>query len=138
MSDKRSDQKPEGRGFMIQFAATLSTIGLVGVLAFSTYSYLSIFFYLTTWDFYLIWLVFCNITTFVLYRLDKWLSDKRLFRIPETPLEVLPFAGGFVGGWAGMFVKPRHKTKPEHYYFRTIMVASTLLHVGLIALMLLR
>jgi len=88
---------------------------------------------LTNLPFYLVWISALSISTFVLYGLDK--RDAVVYgkgaqnRTPEILLHLLAFAGGFLGGWLGMFLF-WHKIK--HLDFWGVLTLSTMLHVVLI------
>jgi uncharacterized membrane protein YsdA (DUF1294 family) len=57
----------------------------------------------------LAWLASLNVTTFVIYGVDKWQAKNEGWRVPETTLLILAFLGGSLGAWAAMLVF-RHKT----------------------------
>lgn len=84
----------------------------------------------TDWPFYLVWLLVGNGITFVLFRYDKFQAGRERGRVPEIVLYGLALLGGFLGGWAGMLLRPRHKT--NHVLFWVVMIVSTLIHLGLI------
>ena len=81
------------------------------------------------WHYYLIWLAFISIITFVLYGYDKAQSRRGGRRIPETELHLLALIGGFPGGWAGRSVF-RHKTQKGIFMF--VLIISTVIHLGLL------
>jgi len=54
--------------------------------------------------------IIINVFEFILMGLDKFLSIKKLYRIPEIVLLIIPFFGGSIGGILGMILF-RHKTK---------------------------
>ena len=62
------------------------------------------------WDPLLIWLPLVNLVTFAAYRYDKQVAEIRPKRIPELNLLLPILLGGAVGAWAGMYMRPRHKT----------------------------
>ena len=91
---------------------------------------LSILSFTTSWPFYLTWLIVCNGLTMALFRYDKFQAGRGGRRVPEIVLYGLALVGGFIGGWAGMLIRPRHKT--NHPLFWVVMIVSTLIHLGLI------
>jgi uncharacterized membrane protein YsdA (DUF1294 family) len=106
---------------------------IYGTAALGATIILGLVFYLWLgWNFYLVWLIVCNVVTFVFFRYDKRQAQTPdATRVPEVVLLGLALAGGFLGGWAGMFVRPRHKVhKP---LFWVVLIAATLLHLVLIA-----
>lgn len=78
---------------------------------------------------FLLWLVAANTITFILYGYDKAQAKRGGGRVPEVVLHGAALAGGFVGGWAGMFAF-RHKT--QHLNFKIVLAAATVLWVVLI------
>ena len=95
--------------------------------------------YLSTgWNAYAVWLVAWSISAFVVYGIDKALSKTSGLRVPELILNLLAVIGGFAGCWAGMFVF-RHKSNwGKHPIIWLVLVASTVGHVVLIVLWLVR
>lgn len=90
---------------------------------------LALYFWLG-WNLYPSWLVAINIATFLLYRIDKRRAAREgATRIPEIVLHVLALAGGVIGGWLGMFVRPRHKVQKPIFW--VVLIACTLLHAFL-------
>jgi uncharacterized membrane protein YsdA (DUF1294 family) len=87
--------------------------------------------YNTTLNFYPAWLLGLGIVTFVAYSFDKWQSKRQGWRVAEIMLHLLALAGGFVGGWAGMFWF-RHKT--QHRSFFIWLIIATLFHLWLLNL----
>lgn len=81
------------------------------------------------WKPYLTWLVAWSIVAFLFYGWDKMQAVRGAWRVPEPVLHGLALVGGFVGGWAGMFLF-RHKT--QHVEFKLVLVFATLLHAALI------
>lgn len=77
-----------------------------------------------------LYLVFINVLTFLLYGIDKWKAKWARWRIPESVLLGMAAVGGSVGAWLGMRVW-RHKT--QHKKFRygvpAILVAQIVLLV---------
>ena len=57
----------------------------------------------------LCYLLAVNITTFLLYGIDKYKAKKNRWRIPEATLLTVAAIGGSIGAWAGMRVW-HHKT----------------------------
>jgi len=54
--------------------------------------------------------IIINVIEFILMGLDKFLSIKKMYRIPEIVLLIIPFLGGSIGGILGMIIF-KHKTK---------------------------
>ena len=63
----------------------------------------------------LIWLIFINIITYIIYAIDKYKSMHHKWRIRESTLIMLAVIGGSVGALLAMYTV-RHKTK--HNKFR--------------------
>ena len=63
----------------------------------------------------LIWLIFINIITYIIYAIDKYKSMHHKWRIRESTLILLAVIGGSVGALLAMYTV-RHKTK--HNQFR--------------------
>ena len=81
-------------------------------------------------SFYVSWLEALSIVTLLMYGLDKLLAVQFAInaRVPETILHILALAGGFPGGWLGMFLF-RHKTNgKKHPLFKPILILSTVIH----------
>jgi len=76
------------------------------------------------------WLLTLGVVTFLFYGFDKTQSKRKGWRVSEKTLHTLALAGGFVGGWVGMFWF-RHKTQKGIFYL--ILLLSTLLHFYLIS-----
>ena len=89
----------------------------------------------TLWHPYVAWLAAVNVTALVLYALDKILSKMGDTRTPEVILLALPLLGGVAGTFIGIFVV-RHKTAPEHAYFRIVLLISVVLHLVIAYLLL--
>lgn len=75
-------------------------------------------------DHILIYLVFINALTFILFGIDKKRAKKHKWRIPEKTLLGMCLIGGFAGGFLGMQAF-RHKTK--HWYFYAVTALSAVL-----------
>lgn len=58
----------------------------------------------------IIYLVLINISTMIVFALDKWRARQGMWRVPENTLLGLVLGGGSLGGLAGMFLF-RHKTR---------------------------
>lgn len=86
-----------------------------------------LFWLLTRWHWYAAWLSATGLATFVLYGVDKMQAKRGGWRCPEVLLHTLALIGGFIGGWAGMFLF-RHKT--QHPEFKLILALATLLWLG--------
>jgi uncharacterized membrane protein YsdA (DUF1294 family) len=88
------------------------------------------------WNLYWVWLIVCNLATFAFFRFDKRQAQREdATRVPEVVLHSLVLAGGFLGGWAGMFVRPRHKV--HKLIFWVVLITGMLLHLYLIFTLLL-
>lgn len=63
------------------------------------------------------WLIGINGVMLVLFRLDKqWSQRAGAGRIPNRVLIGGLLAGGVAGGFAGMHLRPRHKTHQGRYW----------------------
>lgn len=83
-----------------------------------------------TWYYFLgAYILLANIVTYIFYYVDKRKAKKGAWRIPESTLILLAFAGGSVGALLGMQVL-RHKTK--HVKFLICVPLALILHVGLL------
>ena len=60
------------------------------------------------------YLVIINLITFIAYGVDKLKAKKGYWRIPESTLLLLAFAGGSVGAWLGMQAF-HHKTMHKKF-----------------------
>ncbi len=101
----------------------LLTFGLIGLIGYAVFS-----FTYPQLPLYPAWIVTLSVVTFVWYGFDKSQSKRGGLRVPEIVLQLLTLAGGFPGGWLGRALF-RHKTR--HDEFRTVLILSTLLHIGL-------
>ncbi len=102
--------------------------GLIGVLLFST-----------TWSFYWIWLIAINITTFLLFGVDKGLAKTlRNLRIPEIVLHIYTLLGGIVGHIGGRLVFHHKISKEKKRPFNIILMVSIILQLGLFYFLFLR
>jgi uncharacterized membrane protein YsdA (DUF1294 family) len=103
-----------------------------GAIALITALFLALLLYLWLgWQAYLVWLLGCNLTTFLFFRYDKRLAAQaEATRVPELILHLLVLAGGFIGGWLGMFLRPRHKVRKPIFW--VVLITGTLLHLYLI------
>ena len=87
----------------------------------------------TDWNPYVVWVAALSATAFLMYGLDKLLSEIKIWevRTPNLVLHVLAVLGGFPGGWAGMMVF-HHKTNiRKHPDFWAVLTLSTLGHAVL-------
>ena len=73
----------------------------------------------------LYYLAIVNITTFVVYGIDKLKAKKGRWRIPESTLLLLTVVGGSMGAWCGVRVW-QHKTlhKKFKYGIPLIVIAQ--------------
>ncbi|EOV7882089.1 TPA: DUF1294 domain-containing protein [Yersinia enterocolitica] len=72
------------------------------------------------------WFLFANVLTLVVYGVDKMAARKAWRRMPELTLLVF----GFVGGWPGAILGQqifRHKTQKQP--FKTYFIISVILNV---------
>lgn len=69
-----------------------------------------------------------NLASFILMAQDKKRAERKEWRISESNLLFLCFAGGFIGTFLAMKYI-RHKTK--HWYFGASVIVSALFWVGL-------
>ncbi len=72
------------------------------------------------------YLIIINIIEFILMGLDKLFSIKKMYRIPEIVLLIIPFLGGSIGGILGMYIF-RHKTKKLK--FKLLFTLSLIVNV---------
>lgn len=70
--------------------------------------------------------IIINVIEFILMGLDKFFSIKKIYRIPEIVLLVIPFLGGSIGGIIGM-VLFRHKTKKIK--FKILFIMSLIVNI---------
>ena len=100
--------------------------GLAVILAAAIYFFLR-------WNLYGVWLIGAGVATFVAYGYDKMQAVRGSWRVPEVILHALSLAGGFVGGWLGMFGF-RHKTQKP--IFTVVLGLATVIWIviGYVAL----
>lgn len=80
---------------------------------------------------YPLWLIAVNIVTFFLFRFDKGRAQVAgAGRVPEVVLLGCMWLGGFLGGGAGMYVRPHHKTKKNVFVLSLIL--STALYIAVL------
>ena len=70
--------------------------------------------------------IIINILEFILMGIDKLLSIKKLYRIPEIVLLIVPFIGGSIGGILGMYIF-KHKTKKIK--FKLLFIMSLIVNI---------
>jgi uncharacterized membrane protein YsdA (DUF1294 family) len=75
----------------------------------------------------LAWLAVMSVVTFAAYFRDKRAAGRGERRTPERTLFALNLAGGFAGGWVGMYAL-RHKTR--HASFKIVQGLATILWLG--------
>lgn len=73
------------------------------------------------------WWLTAGAATFASYGYDKAQARRAGWRVPEGILHLLALAGGFLGGWAGMYTF-RHKTREP--LFKAVLALATVLHLG--------
>ncbi len=81
---------------------------------------------------FVMWFLFANILTLVIYGADKLAARKAWRRVPESTLLVF----GVVGGWPGAMVGQRlfrHKTQKQPFktYFIVSVIVSIAVMVGI-------
>ena len=64
----------------------------------------------------LLYLAVITVLTFLVYGIDKWKAQHKLWRIPESVLLGLAAIGGSVGAWLGMQVW-HHKTQHKKFQY---------------------
>ena len=96
-------------------------------------------FFTTSWKFYWVWMIAINVTTFLLFGLDKGLAKTiHKLRIPEIVLHIYTLLGGFVGHILGRLVF-RHKiSREKRRMFDVVLVLSVLLQAGVVYLLFIR
>ena len=62
------------------------------------------------------YLLAVNITSFLLYGIDKYKAKKGRWRISEATLLLMAVIGGSIGAWAGMRLW-HHKTKHKKFKY---------------------
>jgi len=88
-----------------------SALLLGGLLTVGLYL---ILFFIAGWAWYLAWLIAINLTTFLLFGIDKALAKAGKFRIPEKALHIFTLLGGFLGQFTGRLIF-HHKTNFERH-----------------------
>jgi uncharacterized membrane protein YsdA (DUF1294 family) len=93
----------------------------------------------TSWSFYWIWMIAINITTFILFGVDKGLAKSlKNLRIPEIVLHIYTLLGGIFGQIAGRLIF-RHKISREKKRpFAIALGIGVLLQIGLVYLLFFR
>ena len=76
------------------------------------------------------YLLAVNITSFLLYGIDKFKARKNLWRISEATLLTMAAIGGSIGAWAGMRLW-HHKTM--HQKFKYGMPVIIIMQIALVA-----
>jgi len=69
----------------------------------------------------LIYFVFINILTFVIYAIDKFLAKGSKSRISERELHTFSIIGGFLGATLSMAIF-RHKTSKNSFLIKHIVI----------------
>lgn len=70
-----------------------------------------------------------NISTFIIYGIDKYLAIKNLYRISEKILLLLSILGGSIGALISMYLF-HHKTKKARFII--VNLTSLIIHIPLI------
>ena len=76
------------------------------------------------------YLLAVNITSFLLYGIDKFKAKKNLWRISEATLLTMAAIGGSIGAWAGMRLW-HHKTM--HKKFKYGIPLISIMQIALVA-----
>lgn len=82
------------------------------------------------WHLYLCWLLSMTIVTYFIFRNDKSRARRGVMRLPNRVLLGTSLLGGMVGGWLGMYTKPRHKNRQLFYWL--VMSLATFIHFGIL------
>ena len=77
----------------------------------------------------LYYLAIVNITTFVVYGIDKLKASKGWWRIPESTLLLLAVVGGSMGAWCGVRVW-HHKTLHKKFKYGIPLILA--IQIGLL------
>lgn len=70
----------------------------------------------TTTSLFVVYLMIVNVSSFIVYGIDKYKAKKGKWRIPETTLLLLAVMGGSVGALAGIKVL-HHKTMHNKFKY---------------------
>lgn len=81
----------------------------------------------------LICLVFINVSTFIVYGLDKWKAKHSSWRISEATLLLLAVIGGSIGAWLGIKVW-HHKTMHKKFKYGIPLIIILQITLTLLAL----
>lgn len=93
----------------------------------------------TNWSFYWIWMIAINITTFILFGIDKGLAKSiKNLRIPEIVLHIYTILGGFVGQLGGRLIFHHKISKEKKRPFDIALVIGILLQIGLVYVLFIR
>lgn len=93
---------------------------------------------LTSWNWYVVYLIVVNLVTFGLFGLDKGLSKAGIMRIPEWVLHAFTLAGGFVGQFLGRRAFHHKINRQEHPLFDPVLIGGALLTAALFYFFVLR
>ena len=77
----------------------------------------------------LYYLAIVNITTFIMYGIDKLKAKKGRWRIPESTLLLLAIVGGSMGAWCGVRVW-HHKTLHKKFKYGIPLIMA--IQIGLL------
>ena len=77
----------------------------------------------------IICLAIVNMTTFLMFGIDKWKAVRDKWRIPEKTLLLLAAVGGSAGALAGMFVF-HHKIRKPLFYLGIPMILLIQIGIG--------
>lgn len=115
---------PSTRYRSAQTTYGLLAVGAILLLGFLIYPWLQ-------WNLYPLWLVVSSVVAFFFFRYDKAQAQRTgARRVPEVVLLALVIAGGVLGGAAGMYMRPRHKTQKP--IFMLALLAGAALHAYLL------
>jgi uncharacterized membrane protein YsdA (DUF1294 family) len=110
------------------YRSPVVTYGVVALVAVAALG--GLLYWWLGWNLYWIWLIVINIVTYLFYRFDKRQSmHEGAGRIPELVLLAMTVLGGFLGAWAGMFQRPRHKVRKTMFW--VALVVGTVLQIWL-------
>jgi uncharacterized membrane protein YsdA (DUF1294 family) len=91
-----------------------------------------LFFCVTDWHPYLIWILAVSITTFGMIGLDKGLAKTEFPRIPESTLHIFTVLGGAPGQWLGRTIFHHKVNFAGNPNFRTVLWIGLIIHSILI------
>ena len=78
----------------------------------------------------IIYLVVINVSTFIVYGLDKWKAKQSKWRIRESTLLGLAAIGGSIGALLAMKIL-RHKTKHNQFKYGVPLILVAQIAIGI-------